>query len=260
MDRFVYNSKEFRDELAKSPHHAGEVAFLQSIARPGMRAIDAGANKGVTAIALAGQVGEAGHVYAFEPVPEYYAHLTENLSRNSLANVSPHRLALSNRVGRIRFYKHGGGSGITAADDAEMIWVQATTLAQFFADQKIGRIDLLNLDCEGSELLVFQGAKAILAAQTPRIFCEVHRGYLKRLGQSGTDVVTFLTKIGYDVQPLQVEDLRAEASFENCTHIYAARRAGSEPVRSLNSGAAERRGGTSARPLGAGGRRDILAK
>jgi len=221
MGCFVYDSKEFRDELQGSPHHAGEVRFLRSISRPGMCAIDAGANKGVTVVAMARKARETGLVYAFEPVPEFYAQLNENLSRNGVENVSAHMLALSNRSGRTRFYKHGEGSGITAAQDAKMIWVEATTLADFCAERRIGRIDLVNLDCEGSELLVLQGAEAILKEQAPEIFCEIHHGYLQDLGRSANDVASFLTEAGYDVRPLRVEDLGAEASLEKCSHIYA---------------------------------------
>jgi FkbM family methyltransferase len=223
MDRFIYDSKEFWEDLEGSPHHLGEVRFLRSIARPGMRAIDAGANVGVTAVALAKHVAEKGHVYAFEPVPEFYAALNENLSRNRVENVSTHRLALSNHTGRIRFYKHGGGSGIAKVDQAEPIWVEATTLAEFLPPGVNGRIDLLNLDCEGSELLVFRGGRTILEKHAPQIFCEIHHGYLKDLAQSPKAVVDFLEEIGYDVRPLQMEDLGAKTTLEKCSHIYAAR-------------------------------------
>ena len=49
MKEFLYGSPEFRTELAKSAHAAGEVEFLESIAKPGMRAIEIGGNHGVTA-------------------------------------------------------------------------------------------------------------------------------------------------------------------------------------------------------------------
>ncbi|KPK50881.1 MAG: hypothetical protein AMK72_01135 [Planctomycetes bacterium SM23_25] len=65
------------------------------------------------------------------------------------------------------------------------------------------RIHLLNLDCEGSELLVFQGGRALLERQLPQIFCEIRRGYLDSLRQSPEDVVGFLKPIGYGVRPLR---------------------------------------------------------
>jgi len=101
--------------------------------------------------------------------------------------------------------------------------VEATTVTEFLIVQKIDRIDLLNLDCEGSELLVLEGAKAVLEKQVPQIFCEIHHGYLDELGQSVDDVVGFLRQFGYDVRMLQVEDPGAEAIADTCSHVYAAR-------------------------------------
>ena len=221
MDSFVYDSAAFRQELADSPHHAGEVEILRSMAQPGMRVIEVGAHTGVTAVALAHQIGAEGHLDAFEPVPEYYGELTENLSRNGVSNVSTYRLALSDRPGRIRFYKHGGASGITPAKDAPMIWVEATTISDFLTGQPVAQLDLVHLDCEGSELLVLEGAKGVLQEQAPAIFCEIHHAYLKELGQSGADLAHFLGDLGYEVEALQVEHADSRSSLEACSHIRA---------------------------------------
>jgi len=242
MNSFIFGSEEFQRELENNPHEAGEVQFLQSVLRAGMHVIEAGANRGVTAVAIAKKVGSEGHLYAFEPVPEFYEKLKENLLRNDAENVSVHQLALSDRRGTIQFYKHGGGSGITPAEDAEALCVEATTVTDFLAQQGEEGIDFLNLDCEGSELLVLQGARSILEGHGPQIFCEIHRGYLGELGQSADDVVALLIEIGYDVQPLQVENLDAESSFENCSHIYARSGAEQEYVQDLKRKIADLKG------------------
>jgi len=221
MSGFVFDSEEFRRELRDSPHHAGEVEFLKSILSPGMRVIEAGSNRGVTAVAIAKQIGSEGHLYAFEPVPEFYAELKENLLRNDVKNASAHPLALGNRRGRVRFYKHGGASGITAAEDAELLYVEATTVTDFLAEEGDDRLDVLNLDCEGSELLVLQGARPVLEKHHPQIFCEIHRNYLGKLGQSAGEVAGLLDELGYRVRPLRVEDLETESNIEDCSHIYA---------------------------------------
>ncbi len=220
MDRFIYDSPVFQRELQNQAHPAGEIRFLKSIAKPGMRVIDIGANKGLTTVAVAREVGSRGHVYAFEPVPEYCAALKANLARNAADNVSVHQLALSNRTGQIRFYKHGEGSGITPTDDAELLWVEATTVGDFLNEQETSRIDILNLDCEGSELLVLEGAEAVLQVQSPQVFCEIHHEYLKELGQSVTDVASFLSQLDYVVQALDVERPEKEVSLEECSHIW----------------------------------------
>lgn len=221
MTEFTFNAA-FRRKLRENAHHYGEVAFLESVLRPGMTVIEGGANRGVTAIAIAKAVGKKGCVHAFEPVPEYFKALQENVSRNRTRNMNIHNLGLSNRNGSIRFYKHGEGSGVTRAKEAETIRVQATTLTDFVAAHNITRLNFINCDCEGSELLVFRQARGLLKRQAPEIFCEVHRDYLKALNQSVEDLVKFLRDLGYAVKPIQTEDLNSDSNFDRCSHIYAA--------------------------------------
>jgi len=97
MGTFIYDSPVFQRELQNQAHPAGEIRFLKSIAKPGMRIIDTGANRGVTTVAIARQVGSGGHVYAFEPVPETRAGFVQLYAR-----IEESLLAASNaaRVGR----------------------------------------------------------------------------------------------------------------------------------------------------------------
>ena len=242
MNSFTFDSEELQRELKDNPHHAGEVEFLRSVLRPGMHVIEAGANRGVTAVATAREIGTEGRLYAFEPVPEFYAELKENLRRNDAENVSAHQLALSNRRGRIQFYKHGGGSGITPAEDAENLYVEATTVTDFLAEQGEARIDFLNLDCEGSELLVLQGARNVLEDHGPQIFCEIHRDYLGSLDQSADDVAGLLSELGYEVRPLRVEELNAESSVEECSHVYARKPSREREMKELREKIADLKG------------------
>jgi len=221
MESFVYDSQEFRDSLGANPHLAGEVRFLQSIARQGMNIIDVGANKGITTVALAKSVGETGRVYAFEPVPEFYVALKGNLSSNGEENVTAYQLALSNVAGRIKFYKRGRGSGIVSRDEGEEILVNSTTIDDFTHQEGIMNIELISMDCEGSELFVLQGAKKMLSEQCPRIFCEIHHDYLKSLGQSVSEIVSYLGELAFRIRPVLADDLDKIVGLEQCSHIYA---------------------------------------
>jgi FkbM family methyltransferase len=221
MNEFVFN-QAFRCELQESAHRYGEVAFLESVLRPGMVVIEVGANRGVTAVAIAKAVGKTGHVHAFEPVPEYFEVLEANIARNDIANISPYNLALSDRTGSLSFYKHGEGSGVTPVQDAGKIQVEAITLPDFLSACHVPGMDFINLDCEGSELLIFRNARAVLKDYGPPIFCEVHRQYLQALGHSVEDAVSFLSQIGYSVNPIQVEDLSSPSDFDHCSHLYAS--------------------------------------
>lgn len=221
MEPFIYESEEFRIELQNEPHLAGEIEFLRSIAKPGMNVLDVGLHRGVTTVALAKSIGPGGHVYAFEPVPEFYNAVRENLSRNRVKNAEVFELALSDQKERLRFYKREGSSGIVPGENAEVLTVKATTIADFLALRDVNGIDVLSMDCEGSELRVLQGARSLLREQAPQIFCEIHHNFLESLGKSAGDVAGYLESLGYRVQPLSVEALDAKPALEECSHIYA---------------------------------------
>ncbi len=220
MEPFTFD-QAFRDQLRENPHHNGEIEFLESVLTPGMIVIEGGAHCGVTTVATARAVGPTGCVHAFEPVPEHFDCLQKTLAANGITNVAPHNLAISDRAGCLPFYLHGTGSGVTPADDADKIEVDAITLLEFLRSEHVPRIDFLSLDAEGSELLIFRHSRAILEKQHPAIFCEVHRSYLEALGQSVGEVVTFLEAAGYRVRPIQVEDLEGATDFDTCSHISA---------------------------------------
>jgi len=212
----------FREDLKQEPHHYGEVVFLESVVKPGMNVIEVGGNRGVTALAIGNAVGEAGHVYVFEPVPDFYAELESNVFENSMQNMTLLNRGLNSRPGRTPFYKHGGGSGVTESEDAERIEVEMITLDNFMQGADVRTpVHVINMDCEGSELNVLQSGLTVLERDHPQIFCEVHTGYLGQLSQSVEDIVNLLEGIGYTVKPVQVEELDSKPSYEECSHIFA---------------------------------------
>jgi len=224
MDSFIYN-EDFKRELKKDPHPFGEVSFLESLTEPGMTAFDVGANKGLTTVAMAKKFGPDGRVYAFEPVPEYYRSLQANLSRNGIQNVKAYPFALSDSIGWVDYYKDGGGSGIVAQAGAEKISVKATTLDGFAEEEGLRQVDLISMDCEGSELLVLKGGEQTLEAGALKMFCEIHRDRLEALGQSLDQLVEWLEKRHFRVRPILVDDLDKDVGYEGCTHIFASRKA-----------------------------------
>jgi FkbM family methyltransferase len=218
MATFLYDSPEFKQYREESAHHNGELTFLESIARPGMTAVGVGANTGATCVALAKAVGEHGRVYAFEPRVEPFDALKDNMSANDVgAIVDCHRLVLGDHVGEVPFYVDGEGSGVVEKDGIEPITTGTTTMDAFVAEHGIESVAVINMDCEGSELLVLEGGEQTLRASHPQIFCEVHHQFGVVVG----DLVSFLEDLGYHVEPLFADDMSKEVSFAECTHVYA---------------------------------------
>ena len=133
------------------------------------------------------------------------------------------QMAVGEQAGDVDFYEHGEGSGIVPAEEANKLKVTATTVDSFRLEHGIPRIGVISLDCEGSELVAFRGARKTLMADAPHIFCEIHHGYLETLEQSVADIVAYLTELGYQVRPLSVEHLDSDVGLSECSHIEAAK-------------------------------------
>ncbi len=158
--------------------------------------IDIGAYHGVYAITLGKIIANKhGVVHAFEPDPDSFKVLVENVNRNELANVVRcHNLAVMDYESKAGFRSNGSQGQV--CDDPSVSQIQVTTLAAFLVSQQIDRVDLLMVDVEGAELPVLKG---IPFSQIPmdRIFCEMHPYAWKQFNYSATDMDRFLESIGF---------------------------------------------------------------
>jgi len=222
IELFLYDSPGFKNFLKDNPHERGEVKFLESIVKESMNVIDIGANVGITTVTIARKIGKRGKLHSFEPVPEYFDILKENISSNGLENAKVYELAVTDQVGRAPFYQKELSSGIVFQEGAKKSEVSTTSIDRFLSGEKIERIDLINMDCEGSELLVLKGAKETLRKNELKIFCEIHHDFLKQLGQSVEELVQYLQGLEFQVRSVSLNDLKTGDNLENCEYIYAA--------------------------------------
>jgi FkbM family methyltransferase len=223
MDLFRHDSRAFKNFLKNNPHERGEVNFLNSVAEKGMKAIDIGANIGISSVAIATKIGRTGKLYSFEPLPQFFDTLNKNISSNGLENVEAYEMAVTDQTEKVPFYEKGLSSGIVFQEGAEKSEVSTTTIDRFVKEKNIVRVDLINMDCEGSELLVLKGAKETLRKNKVKIFCEIHHDFLKQLGQSVKDIVQYLRGLEFQVQSVSLNDLKLGNNFENCDYIYATK-------------------------------------
>ena len=73
--------------------------YLRKWVRPGMVAIDVGANIGYVTVFLGKKVEKEGRVHAFEPAPSNLSFLRDNVSRSSLTNIVIHEGCRSSATG-----------------------------------------------------------------------------------------------------------------------------------------------------------------
>lgn len=139
--------------------------YLKTILRKGQIFVDCGAHWGYYTCLASKLVGQSGHVYSFEPNLISVQLLSLNISLNELSNVSVIPLALWNLPTMLEFVietQTTGGSHVIGVFDrySRGQAVIATTLDKIFEPNEI---DVLKVDCEGSDVRILKGAENILS-------------------------------------------------------------------------------------------------
>jgi FkbM family methyltransferase len=202
-----------------------------------------GANFGVWVTALAAAHPTV-HVYCFEPTPDTFAGLCDNISLNGFRNVTALQLAVSDSAGIFPFQitenasnlnrlapikplaKDLRGGRFTGARTAE---VKSVVLDDFCRDRGIDRIGFLKIDVEGADLCVLRGARDLLRRRAIELMLiEIDPDNLQELGDSLEDLASTVTDAGYAFHFLQTDgslgppvDIRAHARSGHSFDIVA---------------------------------------
>ena len=133
--------------------------------------IDAGAYIGDTSLPFSKLTNKK--VWAFEPFSETYDLLVENVKLNNVNNVVPVKKSLGNINGEKSLFLTGNDfSGITSKpenryeDSWEEIKVQECTVDAFVEEKNLD-VGYINVDVEGGELDLLEGAKNTIIRQKP---------------------------------------------------------------------------------------------
>ena len=95
-------------------------AAVRRLAKPGMTVFDVGANAGFYTLAFSRLVGDSGHVWAFEPLPENIRNLQRHVEINTLRNVTVVAAAVSKQAGTAAFQPARSNSMGRLADEGEI--------------------------------------------------------------------------------------------------------------------------------------------
>ncbi len=141
-----------------NPYGLNELVHL----KPTDCVVDIGANVGAFTVMAAAQT-TSGKVIAVEPVPGNFQMLSQNVAINGLKNVSLMQKAAGGSEGEIEIYSAGSQSSLYWGKNSTKEKVRLVTLAGILAENGIGKIDLLKMDCEGAEFdVLFQSSDETL--------------------------------------------------------------------------------------------------
>ena len=164
-------------------------------------AIDGGANIGAWSIVMAEHFDK---VIAFEPVPETFGLLVENVKAHQ--NVECHNLALMDKAGIIKIKmpdysdKHQQATGEIINKDLRsryVEWDNTGDIAATTVDSlNLASCDLIKLDLEGAEPLALDGAIETIKKFRPVLVVEIKR-HSKRFRVHPTLVHQKVLDMGY---------------------------------------------------------------
>lgn len=177
---------------------------LPQLVGQGATAIDIGANLGYYTRPLSAIVGDAGHVYAVEPVPVIFEVLKRNVAGRK--NVTLLNYALGNEERTIEMANDSVaaagyfGTGRNFVSDGEL----SGEAIKFSAEMRRGselfanleRVDFIKCDIEGYERVVIPEMRAIIERHHPTVLIETD-------GDTRHEIIEMFTQMGYRAYMLE---------------------------------------------------------
>jgi FkbM family methyltransferase len=183
------------------------------IIEDGWQVIDVGAGLGDFVLSVAHTRPNC-QIWAFEPFPESFQLLEENLRLNQVSNVISSQTAVSGQNGPMKMALTGAAVQhiAFASDDsaahynAPVIEVESQSLDDLFLPGKLTTCDFLKMDCEGGEFDILFNASPDTLARVHHISLEYHNHATQ---YSNLDLERFLKENGFEV-----------TTFRNPVHNY----------------------------------------
>lgn len=167
--------------------HRTLIEVTSRIIRRGDVVIDGGSNVGFFALLAATKLQGSGCVIAFEPDPDTFSLLQENVRRNGFeSTVRAERIALTDREGTFEFAVNSDEPMLSSLISAKSglggnVLARAVSLDSFLAARGLHRADVIKLDLEGAEPMALEGARSTLPTARMLIF-EANQPHLNQLG------------------------------------------------------------------------------
>ena len=172
-----------------------------SLAKNSKVIFDIGSYTGIYSLAAAGQNSKC-KIHGFEALDSIYFRLLVNKLANSFGNIEVHNLAISENDLGADFNVFAGdailssGSSIMEKDGGRPIHrtkkVPSSSIDILVNKMNLKFLDLIKIDAEGAEHLIFKGGEKVLANFKPDIICEFLQGARTE------EIEPILERLGYN--------------------------------------------------------------
>jgi FkbM family methyltransferase len=174
--------------------------MITKVVESGDVCLDVGANFGWYTTLLQKLCGSSGAVHAFEPVPDTFVTLQNNVELLSdSSNVSINNVALGDAPGNIEMHVFAGlpnghsSLSTMGRSDYKTVASPMITLDSYLEDRGIAKVDFIKVDIEGAELMFLKGAAKLFAQPVPPIWMiEMALGTTRGFDYLPDDLIVFL--------------------------------------------------------------------
>lgn len=217
---------DWKIDMLLENYEKNTVKFFKKSIKHGMTVLDIGAHIGYYTMIFSKLVGPKGKVYAFEPDLDNFLLLKENTK--SFNNVEVFRTAISDKEGKIDFYKIEDNTGchsiVLPSLKSEKITVDSSTLDAFLESKKIKNVDFIKIDIEGGEPLAFRGMqKLISSSKTISIVSEFNPEAILQGREDPKALLETFKNSGLKIYEIKEGGIRSEIKDIDKISFYTAK-------------------------------------
>jgi len=161
--------------------------------------IDIGAHIGIFTVYIS---KKAGTIFSYEPLPENFGLLQENVFLNSIENKTRlFNCAVAGTKKTMKLYhsKENTGAHSFSGSGNRYTEVPCISLQEVFDTNKIQRCEFLKIDAEGAEYEMLYSLPKNYFTRVQRIYLEYHALAPKKSGECSAELKKFLEENGYTV-------------------------------------------------------------
>ena len=192
--------------LGSHDYELYQTRLAMGLTRPGDVAVDVGAMIGYYTLLFANRTGPDGRVYSFEPDPDNFGLLQENIQMNGYEHVTAKQAIVGSGSGKSTLYPappdHKGDARAYAHGDRAPIDVDVVALDDEISDP----VDVVKIDVQGYEGFVLQGMQGLIE-RSPQLtmMMEFCPDLLREAGTDPAELLAGLLRHGFVVFEI-VED------------------------------------------------------
>lgn len=225
---FLIKKWHYLRKLKKMPEEDEEdLVMLKNIIHEGDHVLDIGANIGIYTRFLSVYAGASGKVYSFEPIPETYNFLKNNINKLNLDNVTALNSAVSDYTGKVLMEVPKYDKAVDNYYEAKIVTdtkkgfksfeVDCSTLDQLYEKYNFKPV-FIKCDVEGFEWNVFKSAESLLKKAGPVLLIEINQD-LNAPDNKTKNLIQFLKKNEYSIY-IKQDNILKEWKGEKKVNYY----------------------------------------